>query len=411
MKYGLIGEKLGHSFSKLIHSFIGDYEYELKEINREDLGDFFRKKDFKAINVTIPYKQAVIEFLDFIDQPAKEIGAVNTIVNKNGKLYGYNTDYYGLKSLILKNYSSFSDKSALILGTGGTSKNAYSVLKDLGVKNIYKVSRNPEENQISYSKAEKINAQIIINTTPCGMYPNSFGSAIDINKFNNLELVIDAVYNPIKTDLILDALSRGITAEGGLYMLAAQAVKAAEYFFEKEFNSEITDEIFGKVLNIQRNIVLTGMPASGKSTIGAYLAEKLNKPFIDTDKLIEDKIKMPISEFFAEYGEEKFRTIESEVIKEISDLHGYVIATGGGSVLKQENIRCLKHNGIICFLDRPLSELIPTSDRPLSNNYEDIKKRYHERIDIYNSTCDFKVLVTNPITTSEKIIKETKNDC
>ncbi|MBQ0083813.1 MAG: shikimate dehydrogenase [Clostridiales bacterium] len=406
MKYGLIGEKLSHSFSVLIHSYIGNYEYLLTELGRDELADFFKKRDFCAINVTIPYKETVMQYLDFIDPIAQKIGSVNTIVNRNGILYGYNTDYYGLKGLLTRNLSDFAGKTALILGTGGTARTAKAVLSDLALKNIYTVSRNPDASQISYEQALKTDPQIIINTTPCGMFPNVDGYAIDITNFENLELVADAVYNPLRTDLILTAQKMNVKAEDGLFMLVHQAVKASELFFDTEYNPDLTDEIFGKILNRQRNIVLTGMPASGKSTVGAIISEKLGVPFYDTDTLITEKAGIPIPEIFKRYGEDEFRKLEAEVINEISNKNGVVIATGGGAVLKQDNIRHLKHNGLIFFLDRPLEELVPTIDRPLSSNAEDIKKRYFERIDIYKTTCDFRINVLTPEITAQNIIKE-----
>lgn len=412
MKYGLIGEKLSHSFSPLIHSKIGNYPYELKEIAKQDIEKFFLKRDFWGINVTIPYKQTVMPFLDIIDPPAKKIGAVNTVVNKGGKLFGYNTDYYGLKKLITRNKSDFTDKTALILGTGGTSNTAKQVLSDLGVKEIYKVSRHPKSDEIDYFSAlnDKNYAQIIINTTPAGMFPKTDGSAIDINMFKNLELVIDAVYNPLRTDLILSAQKKGIPAEGGFYMLVAQAVCASQYFFDTEYEQDLTDEIYKSVKSGLQNIVLTGMPASGKTTIGKVLSEKLGMPFYDTDELIENRERKRISEIFSMCGEEGFRNIESEVIADVSLKNGCIIATGGGAVLREDNIRRLSHNGIICFLDRPLNELIPTDDRPLACDFKSIEKRYNERIDIYNNTCDFKVPVIGAEVTADKIIKEFNDD-
>lgn len=410
MRYGLIGKKLIHSFSKEVHNKLGNNGYELIERSENELEFFLKKKEFSALNVTIPYKETVMPYLDFIDANALEIGAVNTVVNRNGKLYGYNTDFFGMKSLIEKSGISVADKSALILGTGGTSKTAKAVLKSLGVKTILKVSRIKSEDTITYEEAVNCynNFEIIINTTPVGMYPETDNMPINLDAFDKLELVIDAVYNPINSKLVLSAQKRGIKAFGGLYMLVCQAVKADSYFFEKECDTAIVDNIYNEILSSKINIVLTGMPASGKTTIGKKLAEITGKELIDTDDLIVKKAGISISEIFEKYGEEYFRNIESEVIAEVSLKNGVIISTGGGAVLKSENVLNLKKNGEIFFLDRPLEDLIPTSDRPLANSRESIIKRYNERIDIYNSTADFIINVITPDITANEILKYLK---
>ena len=393
MKYGLIGEKLGHSFSAEIHSRIPGYEYELKEIAPKNIAQFMEAKDFCGINVTIPYKKTIIPYLDFIDEKAKSIGAVNTVINRDGKLYGYNTDFGGLLLLIKRYTDNLSGKKALILGDGGTSLTAKAVLEHLNAKEIYVVSRHEGDGKISYveAKTHHSDANIIINTTPVGMYPLVDGCVIDIENFNNLDLVVDVVYNPLRTDLVLAAEKKGVKAVGGLYMLIAQAVLAAGYFTGKELDTKIIDQLYNAFTFKKYNIVLTGMPGCGKSTVGKILAEKLNMPFIDTDTEIIKKTGKEITEIFAEVGEVGFRAIESEVIEEVSLKDGCVISTGGGAVLNYDNVRRLKHNGIIYFLDRPIDELIPTSDRPLGNSKEDIIKRYNERIGIYKSINDFTI--------------------
>ena len=402
MKYGLIGEKLGHSFSKNVHSKIADYEYELCEIAKDDLDGFMKSRDFCGINVTIPYKEAVIKHLDFVSEEAKEIGAVNTVVNKNGKLYGYNTDFYGLKSLIEKNDIEICGKTALILGSGGTSKTANAVLKSLGVKEIFTVSRNGGEGYITYEEAYSKNAQVIINTTPVGMYPKTNDQPIKLDSFNNLEAVVDVVYNPLKTKLIIDAQSRGIKAAGGLYMLYAQAVKAAEIFC----NKEIKADVFNEILKEKQNIVLIGMPSCGKTTLGKMLAEGFNKKFIDTDEEIIKKTGITIPEIFEKHGEEYFRNLESEVIKELSQNQSLVIATGGGAILRRENIELLKQNGKIIFIDRPLDLLITTLDRPLSRNRELLEERYFERYATYCFSCDVRINADSDINTNLERVKE-----
>lgn len=393
MKYGLIGEKLGHSFSKEIHNKLFDYDYELKEIPKDEFDSFFAKKDFKAINVTIPYKEKIIPYLDYISDTAKQIGAVNTVVNKDGKLYGFNTDFLGLKTLIEKNDISLSGKKVLILGSGGTSKTAFAVAKSLNAKEIYKVSRKKADGLITYDEAmfKHTDAQIIINTTPCGMYPNINTSALDISHFKNLDAVVDAIYNPLRSKLVCDALNLGITAVGGLYMLVAQAAFAAEKFTKEKVETEKIDLIYKDLLKQKQNIVLVGMPGSGKTTVGKLLAEKLGFDFLDTDDEIVKK-HGNITDIFASKGEKVFRDYESSVIKEVSSLQGKVIATGGGAVLRKENTDLLKRNGKIYFLDRPLHKICAMSDRPLSSNREDLEKRFEERYDIYCACADLHIL-------------------
>ena len=402
MKYGLIGEKLGHSFSKTVHSKIADYEYCLFEIAKADLNTFMQKRDFCGINVTIPYKQAVIPYLDYISDEAKSIGAVNTVVNKNGKLYGYNTDFFGLKLLIEKNNIEITNKTVLILGSGGTSKTAKAVCESLSAKEIFTVSRSGGEGLITYEEAYTKNAQIIINTTPLGMYPNIDAKPIKLEGFNGLEAVVDVIYNPLKTRLVIDAENRGIRAVGGLYMLYAQAVSAAEIFSD----NEIKTNAFNEILKEKQNIVLIGMPSCGKTTSGKLLAQELGKEFIDTDLEIVKKAGMEIPEIFEKFGEEYFRNLESEAIKELSQNQSLVIATGGGAVLRSENVDALRQNGKIIFIDRPLDMLITTDDRPLSSSRELLEERYYERYPTYCFSCDVRINADGDINTNLERIKE-----
>ena len=388
-KYGCIGKKLTHSFSKEIHKRLADYEYELIELSEEEIKPFFDNKDFASINVTIPYKETVIPYLDFVSDIAKRIGAVNTIVNKNGTLYGYNTDYYGMKALIEKAGLDINGKKVLVLGTGGTSKTARVVAKDLGAFKIFAVSRSKKENCITYDEAinEHKDAEIIINTTPSGMYPDCESIPIDISCFNNLEGVIDAVYNPLRTNLVSDAKKKGIKATGGLYMLVMQAVFAVEKFLDTQIPKEVASEVYNSVLASKENIVLTGMPGSGKSTIGKMLNIDGFK-FIDTDTEIEKRCGCTIKELIAQKGEEYFRNLESEVIRDVSSLSSCIISTGGGAILREENVACLKRNGKLFFINADIKRLKATDDRPLSDTYEKLKKLYSERISIYQSTAD-----------------------
>lgn len=411
MKYGLIGEHLGHSFSKEIHEMLGKYTYEICEIAKDNLDSFMKEKPFIAINVTIPYKQQVIPYLDFIDDKAQSIGAVNTIVNKNNKLYGYNTDYYGLKSLIQTNDIDVKNKKVLLLGNGGTSKTARTVLKDLQAREIVIVDINKDENVITYDDALKYHndSEIIVNTTPCGMYPDNDGCIVNIELFKNLEAVVDVVYNPIRTSIVSNALNKGIKAVSGLYMLVAQAVYAAGIFLDEKILENEIDRIYNIIKKQKENIVLIGMPSSGKSTIGIEIAKLLNKEYIDTDSLIEEKINMPISNFLTKENEDEFRDIEEEIIKNVSKLNNNIISTGGGVIKRNINIKRLKQNAIIVFIDRSLDKLLTTSSRPLSSNKTDLENLYHQRYNIYKSSSD--IIVDNNDTledTINKIINEVK---
>ena len=398
MEYGCIGEKLTHSFSKIIHNELFDYDYQLKELSREELDEFMKRRDFKAINVTIPYKQTVIPYLYEIEKNAREIGAVNTVVNKDGKLYGYNTDFIGMTELIDYNNILLDGRKVLILGSGGTSKTAFAVAKALNAKEVYRVSRGNTGNCISYEDAVRRHndAEIIINTTPCGMFPNIGNSPIDIGCFGKLEGVVDAVYNPLRSALVVSALNRGIKAAGGLYMLVSQAVAAAEKFTGKTVKSEKTVAVYKKLFKEKQNVVLIGMPGCGKSTIGKRLASQLSKRFIDTDEEILKQIGISIPEFFERYGESKFREIETKIIKELSAVQNAVIATGGGAVLNTANIDFLKENGVVFFIDRPFQNLVYSSDRPLSSSRDMMKKRYDERYDLYKACAD-KIIKTTQI--------------
>ena len=409
MEYGLIAEKLSHSFSKEIHSKLAHYAYELKELERDELKEFILKKEFKAINVTIPYKEAVMPYLDEIDDKATIIGCVNTVVNKNGKLYGYNTDFFGMKRMLLKNNISFKDKKVLILGSGGTAKTAYAVSKDMGSAEIYFVSRNKSENTITYDQAieRHFDADVLINTTPVGMYPNINVSPIDLSVLKNLSAVVDVIYNPLKTKLLVDAEHRGIKAVGGLYMLVAQAKAASEFFLDKRIDDADLDRVYKDILTSKQNVVFVGMPSSGKTTVGKLVADKLSRKFFDTDLLIKEKTGMSPAEIINVQGEKAFRIIESEVISEVSKFSGIVIATGGGAILNDANVDNLKKNGIIWFIDRPLCQLQIGLDRPLSSSKEELEKRYNERYPKYNACADFVLKdMKNPEKTAEQTVKD-----
>lgn len=391
MDYGLIGEKLPHSFSKEIHEKLGYYQYSIKELKREELTDFILQKNFKGINVTIPYKQDVIPLLDEIAPEARAIGAVNTVVNRDGVLYGYNTDFGGMRALIEHAGVVIKYKKVLILGTGGTSLTATAVCRRLDAKEVLRVSRSGNGGAITYEQAytEHGDADVIINTTPCGMYPNIFDCPIDLLRFPKLSGVIDAVYNPLQTRLILSARERGIDAEGGLYMLVAQAVLAAQLFLDEEWDSvKLTNRIYNEIYFDKRNIVLSGMPASGKSTVGKLIAKQLGRELLDTDRLIVER-EGDIPTIFREKGEKYFRNLESSVIRDVAVLSGKVVSLGGGAILRDENVKALRQNGAIFFIDRSPEYLIPTSDRPLADKKEKMMRLYEKRIDTYLSTADY----------------------
>ena len=409
-KYGCIGKKLTHSFSKEIHAKLADYEYELIELSEDEIADFFSKKDFSAINVTIPYKQTVIPYLDSMSDVAKRIGAVNTIVNKDGRLYGYNTDYYGMKALIEKNGIDINGRKVLILGTGGTSKTARVLTADMGASEVLTVSRSKSENHITYEEAvnEHSDAQVIINTTPLGMYPDCESQPIDVSLFEKLEGVVDAVYNPLCTNLVMNAKERGIKADCGLYMLVMQAVVAVEKFIDTQIPKAAAEGVFREIYASKENIILTGMPGSGKSTVGRLL-EIDGFSFIDTDEEIVRRCGCEIKDLIREKGEKYFRDIETEVIKDVSSEGCQIISTGGGAVLRQENVNALKRNGKIFFINADFARLCSTDDRPLSDTADKLKKLYDERIDIYKATADVVVPdMATPEEEAEYIIKTRK---
>ncbi len=413
MEYGLIASRISHSFSKEVHSHIADYDYELKQLKAEELDGFFKNKAFKAINVTIPYKEAVIPYLYEIDEFAQKIGAVNTVVNKNGRLYGYNTDFLGMKALIQKNNIEICGKKVLILGSGGTAKTARAVCENLGACEVLTVSRTGAQCNITYEDAYKYHSdtQIIINTTPCGMYPEINTTAIDLSCFNRLEGAVDAVYNPLQTQFAINAKNSGAAAVCGLYMLVAQAVYACEYFLDKKLPADTVEKVYNKILYKKRNIVLIGMPSCGKTTIGKLIAQKENRPFIDTDLLIEEKTGRHPSVIIKEQGEETFRNIESEIIADVSAVGGRVISTGGGAVLRRENRENLIKNGVVFFIDRPLKMLSATADRPLSSDKSKLEAMYYSRLPIYTQFADF--IIDNSgeaAAAAEQILKEMKNE-
>ena len=384
MKCGLLGGKLGHSYSPQIHRQLGDYSYELLEKSPEELEETVKNPEFSGFNVTIPYKSSVIPYCDELSPIAKRLGAVNTIVRqKNGKIIGHNTDYFGFKTMLEHSGLSVSGKKVLVLGSGGASKTAVAVLNDHGAQVVI-ISRSGENNYDNLQQHE--DASVIVNTTPVGMYPGTGITPICLDTFSRLEGVLDVIYNPARTQLLLDAQARGIVAVNGLLMLVAQAKESAEWFLDTKIENCKIHEIHSLLRRQMENIVLIGMPGSGKSTVGRMLAEQLGKEFVDTDSLIVEKAGCTIPQFFAQHGEQAFRILETDVIREIGKTSGKVIATGGGCVTTSENDPLLHQNGSIFYLQREISKL-PTDGRPLSQSNA-LEELYRIRKPLYERFAD-----------------------
>ena len=384
MKSGLLGRKLGHSYSPQIHEFLGSYSYALFEKEPEEVGDFVKNGDFTGINVTIPYKKDVIPYLDEISPLAQRMGAVNTIVRKSdGSLFGHNTDYFGFSSMVNRSGISVTGKKVLVLGSGGASNTAVKVLEDMGAEVII-ISRSGVNNYNNLHLHQ--DASVIVNTTPVGMYPNTGVSAIDLKAFPCLEGVLDMIYNPARTQFILDAEAMGLPHENGLWMLVAQAKEAAEYFGGKSLPDSIIESVYQKMSAKMQNIVLIGMPGCGKSTVASLLAEKLGRKSVDADAEIVKLAGKSIPAIFAEDGEEAFRLLETQVLTELGKQSQLIIATGGGCVTKQRNYPLLHQNSCIFWLNRTI-ELLPTDGRPLSQSTK-LKDMYTLRKPLYEAFAD-----------------------
>lgn len=403
MKYGLIGGHLGHSFSKQIQTRIAeienvkDYDYQLVELDKEEFKEFMEKKDFKGINVTIPYKKDVIPYLDEMDESAKAIGAVNTIINVDGKLKGYNTDFGGFLYMVKAHNVHMEGKKVLIIGNGGACAAVKAVCKHENAKDIVIVSRSANRGAISYDEmyTSHLDADIVVNTSPVGMFPNIVNAPIDVSWFHKLECVLDVVYNPILTRLCFEAQEADIKRVIGLEMLIAQAKYAFEIFENMSFDDSIIDEIKKEMLKDRCNIVLIGMPSAGKTTIGKMLEEKLGKEFFDLDDMIIAKAGKSIPEIFQESGEAGFRAIETEVAIEASKMNNKIIATGGGVVKHKVNMDFLRLNGITIFIDRDIDKLISSDpNRPLSNSKQALQQMYKERYPLYQKYATY-VAVNN----------------
>lgn len=390
MRRGLIGEHLGHSYSQRIHEALGGYAYELIEVSPQQLDALMKAKEFAALNVTIPYKQTVIHYLDELDERAQRIGAVNTVVNNHGRLIGKNTDYYGCRFMLEQAGIEIRDKKVILLGNGGAAQAVYAVLEDLGASSILKVKRNPSAQTLTYEEAyrQHSDTQVIVNTSPVGMFPDQEGIPIELDHFPQLESVADVIYNPHRTRLIVEAQKRGCKTATGLSMLTAQAAEAIRAFTGKAVSSEAILKMTADLAREKMNLVLIGMPGCGKSTIARKLAQLSSRPLVDIDQRIVERIGIPIRAFFDQEGESAFRQIEAEILAEVTLQSGQIIATGGGIVKDWENVRRLRQSGKVYFLDRSLDQLETDPSRPLSSSREALRQLYDQRIELYRSACD-----------------------
>ena len=402
MKTGLLGRKLGHSYSPQIHGFLGDYPYGLFEREPEDVESFLKTGDFTAINVTIPYKKTVMPYCR-LTETARRMGSVNTIVRQpDGSLLGHNTDYFGFASLVKKSGLEVSGKKCLILGSGGASVTAVAVLKELGATTVV-ISRSGEDNYENLHR--HADASLICNCTPVGMYPNNGASPIDLDLFPRLEGVLDVIYNPARTQLLLDAEKRGLVAENGLWMLVAQAKEASEWFQGKKLPDSLIQLVYDKLRLQMENSILIGMPGCGKSTIGKLLAERLGKTFVDADEELVNTYGVDIPSIFTAEGEAGFREKETAILESVGKRSGLIIATGGGCVTKERNYPLLHQNGKIFWIQRDLDQL-PSEGRPLSQitKMEDmyrIRKPLYERFADYTIRND-----AAPETAAAEILKK-----
>lgn len=388
MKYGLIGEKLGHSFSKEIHERLADYTYDLIPLNKEEFHTFMEQKAFDAINVTIPYKKDVIPYLDDIDPHAKAIGAVNTIVNQNGRLYGYNTDFSGFLYMVKKHNVTLKGKKVVVIGNGGASAAIQAAVQHEKANEMIVVDIVEGNGAISYDDlyANHLDAQVIINTSPVGMYPKIDQAPIEIEKFKDCDTVMDVIYNPLITKLCQDGEQHGTKRVNGLEMLIAQAKFAVEHFLDREISNDVIDHIYEDMLLQRVNIVLIGMPSAGKSTIGKMLAHMCNKTFVDMDDVIVEQAGMTIPEIFAQQEESGFRKWESDVAAQLAGQNNQVIATGGGCIKNKKNMDLLAMNGVIVYIDRALEKLVSNdSSRPLSKSKDALKAMLEERKGLYET--------------------------
>ena len=383
--YGLLGRKLGHSWSVPIHQALGCEDYRLIELEPEALGDFLRREDIGGLNVTIPYKRDVMAFCDVIDEGAKAIGSVNTLVRRGGKLYGYNTDIDGFLYMLRRARISLMGKKVVVLGSGGASLTAQAAAKREGAREIVVVSRTGPDNYENLPQRHG-DAETLVNTTPVGMWPDMTCRPVDLSAFPDMEAVADVIYNPGRTGLLLQAEEGGLRRTGGLSMLVAQAKRAEELFFDKAIPDGETENIVAQLWQDRTNLVLVGMPGCGKTTVGRELARLSSKPFVDLDEEIVRRAGKSIPDIFREEGEAAFRELEAQVLADVCARSGQVIATGGGAVLRTENRTAMRRTGRVYFLRRGLEEL-PTDGRPLSQKGS-LEEMYRVRKPLYSAAAD-----------------------
>lgn len=385
MRFGLLGEKLGHSYSPELHAFFGDYDYELFEVAPGDLGDFLRERDFQGLNVTIPYKTTVHDICEHLTEAAEAIGSVNTVVKQpDGTLLGDNTDAAGFEGMVWKSRVRVLGRKCLVLGSGGASLAVRYVLNKLGAGQVVVISRSGEDNYDNLDKHK--DASVIVNTTPVGMYPKTGTAPVDLRDFPQCEGVLDIIYNPARTALIQQAEALGIPCLGGLYMLVEQARCASQVFTGKPLPAIRSKEAYSVMSRRKDNLIFIGMPGSGKSTVGRILAERLGRPFVDCDTELEKHLGMTAGDYILKAGEEDFRAQETAMLAQLGKESGLVIATGGGCVTRPENYPLLHQNGTMIFLERELSKL-PKKGRPLSlrGNLQDM---YTIRLPMYRRFAD-----------------------
>jgi shikimate dehydrogenase len=391
--FGLLGKKLNHSFSKDIHETMVEHEYKLFET--DDLKQFFTTTRFSGLNVTIPYKKDVIPYLDELSTEAQEIGVVNTIVNHSGKLIGYNTDYYGLQKALELHDISVSNKHVIILGNGSTSRTIQHLCKNFFAKKITVLARNPNENEYHFSDVDNFkSATIVFNATPVGMFPNNNQQPlISLNSLPNLVSVMDVVYNPLRSTLLIEAEKRGIKAVNGLFMLICQAIKAIEIFHNTIISHDKVVQYYEKLRFNLHNIAFIGMPMSGKTFFAKKIATSYNKEFIDLDDYVESIHGISIPNIFTQYGESTFRLWEANAVKEVSKQHNKAISCGGGVILNEENITALKQNSIIVFIDvtLPFLKKCNPKGRPLLKDKKNLDILYHQRKPLYQLYADITI--------------------
>ena len=383
-QFGLLGKKLGHSYSPAIHTQLGSAPYGIFEKTEEELPDFLQNGDFLGLNVTIPYKKTVVPYCAELSDTARALGSVNTLVRRaDGTLYGDNTDYYGFMSLVGKSGIAPKGKKALVLGSGGASVTVCAVLRSLGAA-VTVISRDGADNYENLHR--HADAALIVNTTPVGMYPNNGASPLDLAQFPQCEAVFDLIYNPQRTALLLQAEALGIPAFGGLHMLVAQAKASSQQFQSTTIPDREIDRSESLLRRQMQNIVLIGMPGCGKSTVAALLGAALDRQVCDSDALVEEMAGMSIPDIFARCGEDEFRRLEAEAIAQLGKRSGIIIATGGGCVKREANYAALHQNGTIFWLQRDLAAL-PTEGRPLSRQNA-LSQLYAQRKPLYERFAD-----------------------